>query len=37
MQITDEDLVPLDLFDGILAEYSHKQQTKKQIYLEFIR
>ena len=24
MQVTDEDFVPLDLFDGVLAEYQHK-------------
>ena len=24
MQITDEDFVPLDLFDGVLAEFQHK-------------
>lgn len=37
MQITDEDLVPLDLFDGILAEYQHKHETKKQVYIDFIK
>ena len=37
MQITDEDFVPLDLFDGVLAEFQHKFDTKRQIQLEFIR
>jgi len=24
MQVTDEDFVPLELFDGVLAEFQHK-------------
>jgi hypothetical protein len=37
MQVTDEDLVPLDLFDGVLAEYQHKYDTERGILLEFIK
>lgn len=37
MQITDEDFVPLELFDGVLAEYQHKFSSKRQIQLDFIR
>lgn len=37
MQITDEDFVPLELFDGVLAEFQHKFNSKRQIQLDFIR
>lgn len=37
MVITDEDFVPLDLFDGVLGEFQHKFQTKHQVFLEFIK
>jgi hypothetical protein len=37
VQVTDEDLVPLDLFDGVLAEFQHKFQTKKAIQLDFLK
>jgi len=37
MQITDEDFVPLDLFDGVLAEFQHKFQSRRNIQLDFIR
>ena len=30
-QITDEDLVPLELFDGILAEHQHKITRQKAV------
>jgi hypothetical protein len=37
MMITDEDFVPLDLFDGVLGEFQHKFQSKRQVQLEFIQ
>ena len=37
MQVTDEDFVPLELFDGVLAEFQHKFFTKRHIQLEFIK
>lgn len=36
-QLTDDDLVPLELFDGVLAEYQHKFNSRRQIQLDFIR
>ena len=37
MQVTDEDFVPLELFDGVLAEFQHKYQSKRNIQLEFVK
>lgn len=37
MQVTDEDFVPLELFDGVLAEFQHKFFTKRHVQLEFIK
>ena len=37
VQVTDEDLVPLELFDGVLAEFQHKFQSKRTIQLDFLK
>lgn len=31
LEVTDEDLVPLDLFDGVIAELKHKVDSRKQV------
>ena len=37
LQITDEDLVPLDLFEGVLAELNHKIESKRAVHLELAK
>lgn len=29
--------MPLELFDGVLAEFQHKYQSKRNIQLEFVK
>ena len=36
-QITDEDHVPLELFDAVVAQQLHKQQAKKALLVDFLK